>query len=399
MDLTAFIREVHRQMDGKLNEKMRRLLMAAEASAIGRGGISMVARANNASRVTIKNGQRELLDGSAVVNKRIRRKGGGGKKLVDQAQGLWPRLTELLRPHNLTEGPCVLQWADMSLRRLSIELRKEGYIISHVTLGHILEDAGFTLQANRKTVEKMHPDERDAQFEQINNLSVRFLALGYPVIVVNLYKQIPGKHPAAGQADDGLGDEDSPAINASYAERQGSFVKGPQFTSQNQEGECVGVFRDTASFTVSAIRNWWVNMGSKKFAHAKKILIIADGGSIEGAKSKPWRAELKLLAQSLHLEIHVSHFPPGTTKWCQTEHYLWSRITSHYNDVANESTEVSVQLIAAKAASPSTKLKNKATKFPTDSKGNLTSSIYKSSTNKSQEFLSRWNYIVPSHNE
>lgn len=396
MEIDAFIKEFHRQIDHLLDEKTRRLLMAAEASTIGRGGISLVAKANKASRVTIKNGIRELSGEADPMTTRIRRDGGGRKKLIDQENGLWLSLSKLLNPHKLTDPECILQWTDKSFRNLSMDLSTDGYSVSHVTLGRILEEAGFSLQANRKTVEKVNPDERNAQFERINNLAKRFLNLGYPVIAVDLKKKKENAKYRISNPGTNKSGKGAKIKACDFTKQEGcdALLKEGEATHAANDWESMGIFRDTAAFAVSSIKSWWINMGSKKFTSAKKILIIADGGGSESSRAKPWRTELQKLARYLQMEIHVSHFPPATTKWHKIEHSLITNITKHWNVKKDESIAVIVHLISAKT---DTGLLKPKTNNPSSVKNTIsksTNSKDNSSGWKRPVLPSKWNYIV-----
>jgi transposase len=174
-----------------LDERVRRLVAAAEAEALGPRGISLVSRSTGVSRRAIRQGIEELRQPapSSRGEARIRKSGGGRKKAVEKDPSLLADLERLVEPTTRGDPESSLRWTCKSVRQLAQELRRGGHQISHQLVSEMLHDLGYSLQANRKTVEgAQHPD-RNAQFEHIHRKARQFLRAGDPVISVDTKKK------------------------------------------------------------------------------------------------------------------------------------------------------------------------------------------------------------------
>ena len=152
-----------------LNERQRRLLLAAEARLLGHGGVRAVARVAGVSETTVRTGVFELEEGQEPFPEgRVRRGGGGRKGAAALDAGLVPALLALVEPDERGDPESPLRWTTKSLRHLAGELARQGHPVSAPTVGSLLRENGFSLQGNAKTLEgDQHPD-RDAQFRYIN---------------------------------------------------------------------------------------------------------------------------------------------------------------------------------------------------------------------------------------
>lgn len=396
MEIEKFIKAVHSEINDQLDERTRRLLMAAEAKAVGHGGITLVAGANKASRATITNGIKELSQKKSFNTDRIRQEGGGRKKAIDQYEGLKQRLEDLLNPHILGDPECVLLWTSKSLRKLSTELKEEGYSISHVTLGRILEDMGFSLQGNRKTDEGGGHEDSDAQFEHINTTSKMFMRSGYPVISVDCKKKENiGNYKNNGQEWTKKGEAcEVKAYDFIDPDKGKAIPYGIYDIGTNEGWVSVGIDHDTAEFAVNAIKSWWVNMGRKRYDGRDKIFITADGGGSNSVRGRLWKKELQRLANYLQMEIHVSHFPPGTSKWNKIEHRLFAQISENWRARPLESIEVIVNLIASTTTTTGLQVKAKVDKRKYKTAKKVTDEELAEINMKGKDFQPKWNYIV-----
>ena len=174
-----------------LNERTKRLWCATEAKILERGGIAKVSKATNVSRNTIVKGIKELenIDSPATGEGKIRKAGGGRKKIVDKYASVEKELLDLLEPSVRGEPQSPLLWTTKSLRNLSDELKKKNISISHGTVGEILKANNFSLQANRKTDEGSTHIDRDAQFNHIHDKVKKFQNSGNPVISIDAKKK------------------------------------------------------------------------------------------------------------------------------------------------------------------------------------------------------------------
>ena len=338
-------------LDPHLDEKTRRLTAAAEAEAIGFGGISAVARATGFSRIRIRRGIQELKAGSGPQTEsgRIRRPGGGRKKTVDTDPTLKADLEKLVQPTERGEPDSPLRWTCKSVRRLAKELKVMGHQTSHRMVAELLHELGYSLQANSKTLEgASHPD-RDAQFENINRQAQAHLATSDPVISVDTKKkELVGAFKNGGRELRPEGEPEQVNVHDFVNPELGRAIPyGVYDLASNSGWVSVGVDHDTSTFAVETVRRWWKSMGSQRYPDAKRLLITADGGGSNGSRVRLWKVELQNLADEIRIPISVSHFPPGTSKWNKIEHRLFAFISQNWRGKPLVSHEVIVNLIAA----------------------------------------------------
>jgi transposase len=345
-----------------LDERRRRLLVAAEAKVLGRGGTSIVARATGVSRVTITAGRKELQSAPpapALELQRSRKPGGGRKKTVEKDPRLVKDLESLIEPYTRGAPDSPLRWTCKSVRRLAEELKKMGHATSHRMVAELLQELGYSLQSNRKSLEgSAHPD-RNAQFEYINRQTMRFQAEGQPVISVDTKKkERVGDFKNNGRELRPKGDPERVRVHDFEIKELGKVAPYGVFDLQRNEGwVSVGTDHDTAAFAVESIRRWWKTMGGSAYPAAKRLLITADSGGSNGARVKLWKTELQELANQTGLGISVSHFPPGTSKWNKIEHRLFAHISRNWRGKPLISHEVIVNLIGATTTKTGLKVK------------------------------------------
>jgi hypothetical protein len=331
-----------------LDERQRRLLMGAEARALGHGGIRLVARAAGVREATVSLGVGEL-DAGAEPLGRVRRPGGGRKRAADVDPGLRPALLALVEPDERGDPMSPLRWTVKSTRKLAAELTSQGHKVSADTVGDLLREEGFSLQGNAKTIEgRQHPD-RDAQFRYINEQVKEHQGTVDPVISVDTKKkELVGQFKNAGREWRPQG---RPVATHTHDFPEDSLGKAVPYGVYDITGNTgwvnVGTDHDTAAFAVESIRRWWKSAGSSDYPLARRLLITADAGGSNGYRTRAWKAELAALAVETGLEITVCHFPPGTSKWNKVEHRLFSAITLNWRGRPLTSHEVIVQTIAA----------------------------------------------------
>jgi len=339
-----------------LDERMRRLIAAAESEAIGYGGVSAVARATGVSRRAITEGIQELGRRKSARNhppasSRIRRKGAGRKRTADKDPSLLEDLDRLVDPATRGDPESPLRWTCKSVRRLAEELQREGHAVSYQTVAELLHAMDYSLQANQKTLEGSEHADRDEQFEHINRRARRYLKQGEPVISVDTKKkELVGDFKNAGREWQIKGDPEPVRVH-DFEIREPDKGKvapyGVYDLGRNVGWVSVGVDHDTAAFAVESIRRWWRWMGRPSYPRAKRLLITADSGGSNGARVRLWKWELQQLADETGLEISVCHFPPGTSKWNKIEHRLFSFISQNWRGKPLISHEVIINLIAA----------------------------------------------------
>jgi len=345
-----------RSLSAFLDERMRRLVAAAQSAAIGYGGVSAVARATGVSRRAITEGMRELSQQkvsreSLPSQSRVRREGAGRKRTVDKDPTLREDLDRLVDPATRGDPESPLRWTCKSVRILAEELRREGHAVSYQTVAELLHEMDYSLQANQKKLEGSQHADRNQQFEYINRKAQRYLKQGEPVISVDTKKkELVGDFKNAGREWQPRGQPEKVRVH-DFEIRQPENGKvapyGVYDLGRNAGWVSVGVDHDTAEFAVESIRRWWRWMGRSSYPKATRLLITADSGGSNGARVRLWKWELQQLADETGLEIAVCHFPPGTSKWNKIEHRLFSFISQNWRGKPLVSHQVIIDLIAA----------------------------------------------------
>ena len=323
MNIERALTKKYRSLFDHLDERQRRLVAAADATQLGRGGVSTVARSAGLSRPTIHKGLQEL--GRAPLPAgRVRRAGAGRRPLLEVDPAIRVKLERLIEPATRGDPMSPLRWTSKSTRHLAEVLTKAGHSVSHETLAKLLHELGYSLQAATKTLEgAQHPD-RNAQFEYISRLTKRYLRNGWPVISVDTKKkELVGKYRQAGREwrPEGKPEKvlvhDFPDPDVNKAVPYGVYDVGQDLGWVN-----VGTDHDTASFAVESIRRWWRSMGAPLYPAAARLLICADAGGSNGHRSRLWKVEVQRFASDTTIDVTVCHFPPGTSKWNKIEPLL-----------------------------------------------------------------------------
>ena len=345
----AAIRRRFRLIERHLDERPRRLVAAAEVAAAG--SVSAVARATGVSRRAIRAGVKELTarSGAALAPGRIRRPGGGRKRTVDQDPTLVTDLEQLIEPTTRGDPQSPLRWTCKSVRRLAAELTRQGHRTSHRMVAAQLQQLGYSLQANRKTIEGTRHPDRNAQFEHINARVRAHLRQGEPAISVDTKKkELVGNFKNAGREWRPRGPPQPVQVHDFVQPELGRAIPyGVYDLGANTGWVSVGIDHDTAAFAVASIRRWWQAMGRRAYPRARRLLITADAGGSNGPRVRLWKVELQTLADHLRRPISVCHFPPGTSKWNKIEHRLFSFISQNWRGQPLVSHAVIVNLIAA----------------------------------------------------
>jgi hypothetical protein len=351
MKIEAQIGRKYRSLAVEMHERSRRQWAAAESQNIGWGGVSIVSRAIGLSRPTIMAGLKELQlpkKQRIVMASRIRRTGGGRRKLTETDPCLLAALEALIEPTTRGDPETPLRWTCKSTAKLADELTRRKHPITDRTVAMLLKQSGYSLQSNRKMMEgSSHPD-RNAQFEYLNVCVTRFHKKGQPAISVDTKKkELVGNFKNGGREWRLQGKPEEVRVHDFLDKTLGKAIPYGVYDMFNNQGwVSVGVNHDTAQFAVNSIRRWWNQMGHARFPHAKELLITADGGGSNGHRSRLWKLSLQALADELQLKLFVCHFPPGTSKWNKIEHRLFSFITQNWRGKPLVSHSAIVNLIA-----------------------------------------------------
>jgi len=350
--IIARIRRKYQLLVPEMDERMRRQWAAAEARELGWGGVSAVAGATGLSRPTIVAGLRELDQPAhrrSAEAVRVRRPGAGRRPLTETDPELLTVLESLVEPVTRGHPESPLRWTCKSTRRLAEELTRQNHRVGARTVASLLRQAGYSLQANRKTREgASHPD-RNAQFEYINSRVTRFLKRGQPAVSVDTKKkELVGDFRNGGQEWRPEGEPEEVRVHDFLDKTLGKAVPYGVYDMANNQGwVSVGIDHDTAQFATNSIRRWWREMGQRRFPKASELLITADGGGSNGHRCRLWKVSLQELADDLGLTLIICHFPPGTSKWNKIEHRLFSFITSNWRGRPLVSHQTIVNLIAS----------------------------------------------------
>jgi Rhodopirellula transposase DDE domain len=347
--LTEAIAQRFRLLAPVLDERRRRLLAAAEAVALGWGGIARVARATGMSPRVIGEGVAELRAPDPLPVGRVRRPGGGRKRAIDTDPTLLADLERLVDPVTRGDPESPLRWTSKSVRTLAAELGRLGHRVSRNLVARLLHQAGYSLQANRKTLEGGDHPDRDAQFAHLNARVAAQLAAGEPAISVDTKKkELVGPFKNGGREWQPTGQPEAVRVHDFVIPELGRVSPyGVYDLAHNTGWVNVGIDHDTAAFAVESIRRWWDAMGRTAYPRATRLLITADGGGSNGARVRLWKLELQRFADETGLTIEVCHLPPGTSKWNKIEHRLFSFISQNWRGKPLVSYAVVVSLIAA----------------------------------------------------
>ncbi len=331
-----------------LDERSARLVLAARARSLGHGGIVAVARASGSSRSRVQQGVAELESGQPPLD-RVRRPGGGRKKITETDPGLVPALLKLVEPTRRGDPESALCWTTLSTEHLAGELTAAGHPVSSVRVGSLLKENGFSLQANSKQVEGNQNPDRDGQFSYLNDQVIEHVVAGDPVISVDAKKkELVGNYKNRGAEWRPAGQPEQVKVHDFIDPDLGKANPyGIYDVAANTGWVSVGTDHDTAAFAVNTVRSWWDTTGKASYPGASRLLITADGGGSNGYRTRLWKTELAALAADTGLAITVCHLPPVTSKWNKIEHGLFSYISMNWRGRPLTSHEVIVNTIAA----------------------------------------------------
>ena len=339
-----------RAMQPLLDERTRRLWAAVEARALGRGGISAVARATGMSRATIRAGLRELGDDGTVQPRTgVRQPGGGRTSLTDRDPSLVDALERKLDPVARGDPPSALRWTCWSAARLAAELRAEGHSVSGRSVNRLLHSLGYSLPASGNSLKGRRLPERDAQFRHISRRVAEFQAQRLPVVSVDAdKKELISLIPNGGPEWHPQVDAEPGRVHDCAEDELGNVNPfGRHDVTANRDWVSVRVDHETVEFALESLRRWWQSMGLLAFPAARRLLVTANGGGSHISCRRLWKMELQELADELRLLIAMSHFPPGTSKWNKIEHRMFNHVVQNQRDCPPVSREVVVSLIGA----------------------------------------------------
>lgn len=393
--LEAAIRAKYLALEGVLNERARRLWAATESLTLGYGGDAVVASATGLARATIRAGREELKKGEAVTG-RQRRPGGGRKALALVQEGWVEALERMVAPTTRGDPMSPLRWTCKSTRNLAAELRHEGFVVSHTSVGKKLHELGYSLHALRKNQEGTEHPDRNAQFEHISAMVEDFQGRNQPVISVDTKKkELVGSFRNVGREWQPKGRPEEVNVHDFPDDAVGKAIPYGVFDmTRNEAWVSVGRDHDTPAFAVASIRQWWKTMGLPAYPSATALLITADAGGSNGYRTHAWKKELQELADDAGLNIHVCHFPPGTSKWNKIEHRLFCHITQNWRGKPLTSFETVVNLIGRTRTTRGLRVKARLDKKQYPTGVEITKAEMKRLALRKDDFHGDWNYLL-----
>lgn len=399
VSIESSLREEYLILSEELSEKGRRKWAALQVEKIGYGGKTMLHRATGLDYKTIRRGLRDIKGGDDLGSGRIRQGGGGRKPIADKYPGILSALEILVEGNTRGDPEKLLKWTSKSVSKLHEGLGRRGYSLSPRSVYNLLVALGYSLQSNKKTKEGGDHPDRDAQFSFINKKAKSFQQNGYPVISVDTKKkELVGNYKNPGREYHKKGE--APQVNVyDFPDKDKGKVApyGVYDLNKNKGWVSVGISSDTAEFAVNSIRSWWGKMGKESYKNASALYINADGGGSNGSRVRLWKQELQKFANEIGKEIHVSHFPPGTSKWNKIEHRMFCFISQNWRGRPLTDHATVVNLIG-----------NTTTKTGLTIKAILDKRTYKKGIKVSDEemeeinlqkdnFHGEWNYVIGSN--
>jgi hypothetical protein len=400
-EMISAIQEKFNILAPLMDERVRRLWAACEANSLGRGGIAAVAAATGLSRTTLQAGLAELRNPLVAASAtRVRRLGAGRPRLSRQDDRLLSDLKTLVEPVTRGDPQAALLWTCKSTRNLADELVALGHEVSHDTVGRLLEELDYSLQANRKTREgKNHPD-RDAQFHYINRKVKQFQQRGQPAVSIDTKKkELLGDFKQSGREWRPQGCPEEVRVHDFRDKELGIGIPyGVYDLTRNNGWVSVGIDHDTAQFATETLRRWWRRMGGLAYPRAEELLITADGGGSNSSRARLWKVCLQELADELALEISVCHFPPGTSKWNKIEHRMFCHIAENWRGRPLLSRAVIVNLIGSTKTRTGLHINAELDTGTYPTKIKVTDEELASVRIKRAKFHGNWNYTILPHN-
>jgi transposase len=380
----------------ELDERGRRMWVAAEARSHGYGGIAAVVRATGISEDTVRRGIAEVASGERAPADRIRRAGAGRPPIEQRYPGLKEALLELLEGATRGDPESPLLWSSRSAANLAAALAEQGFEVSESTVRRQLQGLGFSLQANRKTHEGSDHPDRDAQFRHIARVSARALEASEPLISVDTKKkELVGNYKNAGRE---LAPKGEPILVNTHDfpdEELGKAIPYGIYDVGKDEGwVSVGISADTAAFAVAAIETWWKRLGAKRYPEATTLTITADAGGSNSYRIRLWKTELQRLADKTGLRVRVMHYPPGTSKWNKIEHRLFSYISINWRAKPLVSRQAVIDLISSTKTKTGLKVYARLDPETYPTKVKVTDEQMDAVNIEGEEFHPEWNYTI-----
>lgn len=378
------------------NEIQRRRLAGIKAIEIGRGGLLHVCKLTGMSHHTVIKGMKEVKDTKKPQTTRLRKEGGGRRKIIDKNPNIKKEIENILEENTAGDPMSKLKWTNKSTYTIADELKNKSQNVSEVTVGRIIRQMGYSLQANVKSKESGTSEERDSQFKYINKQVKIFEKKNMPIISVDTKKkELVGNFKNNGRKWMKKGEAeivnvyDFPSLAKGQAIPYGIYevLKNNGFVN-------VGTSHDTAEFAVESIKKWWENIGKENYANSNELLICADGGGSNASRSRLWKFYLQKFANEIGLKITVCHYPPGTSKWNKIEHKMFSFISMNWRGKPLINYKIIINLIEGTKNKTGLKIKAEIDKKIYELKKRVLEEDFKKINIEKHETNPKWNYTI-----
>ena len=260
-------------------------------------------------------------------------------------------IAELLKHDKAGDPVHGLKWTRKTTRNIARQLRKLAIHISANTVGRLLNDMGFSLRVNQKTLESGNKNPpprrvRNRQFKYINNKREQFVSQRMAIVSVDTKK----KEMVGNFKNNGVSWETQPYRVNDHdfrSDAKGMAIPYGIFDTQTNRGfVVVGTSYETPAFAVDAIALWWKTCGTHLYSGTNQLLILADSGGANSARARAWKYHLQhQLCNPYRLTVTVCHYPPGASKWNPIEHQLFSQISLNWAGKPLESYQTVVNYI------------------------------------------------------
>jgi len=380
-----------------LNEFDARHFVALWAKEIGWGGIFEVSKLTGKSMNTIRKGISELGRLSKLKEEgRLRKRGGGRKKIVEKNPEVKKDIENILEENTAGDPMNRLRWTNKSTYTIANELKNKNKNVSEDTVGRIIKQLGYSLQANIKSKESGNSEERDSQFRYINEQVKVFEKKNMPVISVDAKKkELVGNFKNNGRRWMKKGKAEIVNVYDFECLAKGKAIPyGIYEVLKNNGFVNVGISHDTSEFAVESIRQWWKNIGKKNYPNARELLICADGGGSNASRSRLWKFYLQKFANKTGIKITVCHYPPGTSKWNKIEHKMFSFISMNWKGKPLRSYEMIINLIEGTKTKKGLKIKAKIDKKIYELGKKILKEEFSKVNIEEHQINPKWNYTL-----
>ncbi|MCO5381631.1 MAG: ISAzo13 family transposase [Methanosarcina barkeri] len=311
-----------------LNEKDRRRYAAIEAIKLGHGGQIYISSVLGCHFQTVMAGINEITNGTETPEDRIRKPGGGKKKIIDTVENIDEIFFDILKNH--TAGSPMdeeLKWTNLNLKEISKVFKSKGMNITPYVVKQLLKKHGFVKRKMQKAVTMKDSKDRNEQFERIHELKEEYSKSANPIISIDVKKEVIGNFYRDGKVycthTVKVYDHDFNTFS------DGVVIPHGIYDLKSNEGYItLGTSKDTSEFCCDCIKDWWEKYGKNKYPKANSILTLADGGGSNSSRHYIFKEDMQKMVNEIGIEIRMAHYPPYTSKYNPIEHRLFCHVTN-----------------------------------------------------------------------